>query len=1377
MHHKNTLFTPALILLIAGFFGFTSFLYARENNKPSPKKTAPPSRPGILAVCGNPTAQTDLEVNNVRFKIQTAGDMWWDYVTQVGRYEVPKDSKKYSIYAGALWIGGIDQGGQLKVAAQEYGHNGGNNDFWPGPLDLSTATVNDVVCKKYDKHFRISRKEVEDFAKGLIPATQAIKDWPGNGDVGQAQYLAPFFDGDQDGKYDPGKTFVDPADGKTKPYDYPGFDLTGIGCVSTDCIPNDQLYGDELLWWVFNDKGDIHGETGGQAIGLEIHGQAFGFSTNDEVNNMTFYSYRIYNRSTTQLDSCYFGVWCDADLGYAGDDYVGCDVSRGLGYTYNGDNNDDEASQGYGLNPPAVGVDFFQGPITNPKGVPGDGIDNNRNCKVDEECEQAIMSKFVYFTNGGGFPQQDPANAVQYYNYLSGKWQNGARWTYGGTGIGGTTFCDFCFPDKSDHKYEWGTGGNCQKPGLPQADWNEVIIGAVPNDRRMMQSAGPFRLLPGAVNVITTGVVWARATSGGATASVNLLKFADSKAQALFDNCFKITNGPDAPELTIQELDKKLYVFLTNGIGSNNYNEKYPFIDKEKDPYITSGTDTVWKFQGYKLYQLKNASVSSAELDDADKARLVGIYDLKDGVKQIVNYYIGASPNPNYWTPKEMVNAPDNGIQHSVVITKDLFSTGDPTLINHKTYYFMAIAYAYNPGEIAPDPSAPSNGFNLPYLAGRRNIKAYSAIPHIVTPYTGGTEMHSDYGDGPMITRIEGNGNGGTELEFTTSTVASILASPDSRIKTPEYDFGKGPVRVRVVDPLNVPDENEFTLKFDNDNIANSTWTLINNTTAESVKSDRTIKTLNEQLVLQWGLAVSIVQVTDPGLSISPNNGLISGSMTFDDPTKHWLNGLADKDGPGYTNWIRSGSVALATTAATASFENDYVGVDANQDYEKVIGGTWAPYRLCAATEPPTVLDIKKYYTGPGFRLSLMSQVFMKELASVDVVITSDKSKWSRCVVFEMCEDSTWSANTASFPKKARKFDFRRAASVDKNGSTAPGPDNNDFSTGMGWFPGYAINLETGERLNIAFGENSALVKENGNDMKWNPTANETAKNYNLPWDSAGQAFGSPVFGGQHYIYVFGHNKDNDPTSLTLTPNDTVNVPRYDGGKRMREILGWDKGLPVDVKKRELFRDGMWTNIPLLAASHNLFESDVTIRLRVAKRYRKKYSSAYWVDALDTFYADSAAVAGGQNNNLPLYTFKTTGIATHTQETELAVDALSQIRVVPNPYYAYSNYENTNLDNGVKITNLPEVCTVSIYNLGGTLIRRFKKQDPIEKLHPKEYTDLPAGHDGSLDWDLKNTVGIPISSGVYIIHVEVPGVGERTVKWFGVMRPIDLGTF
>lgn len=38
--------------------------------------------------------------------------------------------------------------------------------------------------------------------------------------------------------------------------------------------------------------------------------------------------------------------------------------------------------------------------------------------------------------------------------------------------------------------------------------------------------------------------------------------------------------------------------------------------------------------------------------------------------------------------------------------------------------------------------------------------------------------------------------------------------------------------------------------------------------------------------------------------------------------------------------------------------------------------------------------------------------------------------------------------------------------------------------------------------------------------------------------------------------------------------------------------------------------------------------------------------------------------------------------------------------------------------------------------------------------------------------DLKNAKGIPIASGMYLIHIK-SDEGERILKWFGVTRPFD----
>ena len=165
-------------------------------------------------------------------------------------------------------------------------------------------------------------------------------------------------------------------------------------------------------------------------------------------------------------------------------------------------------------------------------------------------------------------------------------------------------------------------------------------------------------------------------------------------------------------------------------------------------------------------------------------------------------------------------------------------------------------------------------------------------------------------------------------------------------------------------------------------------------------------------------------------------------------------------------------------------------------------------------------------------------------------------------------------------------------------------------------------------------------------------------------------------------------------------------------------------------------------------------------------------------DLGDIYYVDK--ISGGTQSspvsisvsykkvNYPNYRFSTTGIAPTILSEESQVDSVMDlINVVPNPYYAYSTYEGVEnggqLDTRVRITNLPSRCVVSIYTINGSLIKQLNKDSEGS---------------ASIDWDLKNQKGIPIASGAYIINISVPSTGkERNLKWFGVLRPIDLDTF
>lgn len=440
------------------------------------------------------------------------------------------------------------------------------------------------------------------------------------------------------------------------------------------------------------------------------------------------------------------------------------------------------------------------------------------------------MRRFLYFNNGG-CAQCDPQTAVEYYRYLRGYWKDGTRMTFGGNGYGGSVFADFMFPDDSD-PCAWGTGG-IQQPVPPY--WNEINAGNTPYDRRFVQSAGPFTLLPGATNDITVGIVWARANTGGPWGSVLELKRADDKAQRLFEVCFKLVDGPHAPELKIIELDQELIFHIYNYKGSNNY-QNTPGDYEEVDPFIVCpnslpNCDIKYRFQGYQVFQLKDQSCNVNDIGNDDKARLVFQCDIKDSVARIVNFVY--DNQIGYAVPKVMVNGADAGIFHTFRLTDDAFATGDKRLVNHKTYYYVAIAYAYNNFK-KYDPLDPNalDGQKMPYLASRMGygggaIRVYSAMPHKSSPANNGTILNSAYGYGPKITQLDGHGNGNNPLRLTQATIDAILNAGTGKVASVEYENNYGPIQVKVVDPLNVQPY-DFILKFLPDTNFNSSTYYIN---------------------------------------------------------------------------------------------------------------------------------------------------------------------------------------------------------------------------------------------------------------------------------------------------------------------------------------------------------------------------------------------------------------------------------------------------------------------------------------------------------------------------------------------------------------------
>ena len=1503
------------------------------------------TKAGDLERCRRAQGSAELSINNVRARINQGGNMWYDGST--AQYFVPKDGNSTAMFCAALWIGGQDENQQLRVAALKFGQDG--DDFWPGPLTVdANASVNKAVCDEWDKLYKITRAEVQAFINSFekdpegkpIPGTydpetltDVIRNWPGNGNTSlkQSKFLAPFYDQNKNGIYEYN-------DG-----DYPYYDFEGVLCPakiktelpagskytptptmeSDTTNPNygtggkmpayngllvDQvLKGDETIWWIFNDKGAAHTESGSEnPIGLEIRAQAFAFTMNNEINNMTFYSYEIINRSTFTLTNTFFSQWVDTDLGYAQDDYVGCDVERGLGYCYNGQKTDGPGTGAYSGNPPAVGIDFFQGPYMDPDGRDNPKVDieafiekygarelgqycveagltyadttNVAKMKDNEKLriiltdnaykyknawypksknavdacaingvnfgngivddERFGMRRFVYYNNSIA-SNGEPDKASDYYNYLRGYWKDNKRMVFGGNGyntdVEEGVYADFMFPGTSDI-WGWGVRETGREDEYAGKNWSEQTAGNEPGDRRFMQSAGPFTLKPGAINYITVGIPFAQAATGGPWASVELLRTVDDKCQALFDNCFNVFEGPDAPNVVVQELDREIILYLTNEPGSNNFNEKFNEIDntipRDYQEMVINGSDTTYvtheydrnyRFEGYQIFQLADASVSVADIYDNSKARLVAQCDIENYDPAQNNAPIAELTNVTitngYPSSQVMVSGANEGIRHSFSITEDMFATTtDKRIVNNKKYYYIAIAYAYNDYKhYNVEDATKIDGQKEPYVASRKkgdgsSIEPVMAIPHMNQAEQNGTLVQSSYGVSPEIIRIEGNGNGGMTLRLSSESVDNLFdpANTANIIQHPKYEKNYGPLNISIVDPLNVKQGDYYIRLIPNQNSPNlmdsCTWALTNvnpelalyfdgKDSVYEVTSDRPICDINEQIIFDLGISVSINNIPNVAETIDMtltqlqyvanslnSDAYLSSNIVYKDASKGWLYGFTDSDESMLTNWIRSGSSVPAGDDGNfiSDPNSDYyyvrrretggedkVALDPNSQFENVVYGTWAPYKLTSFENNHPAFS-RRYFLANGETennawsnpLQMRSLVYndMNNLASVDIVFTSDTSKWTRCPVIEMGTDTTVTEG------RAKKFQLRRHASVDKEGNAIVDPD---YPQGMGWFPGYAINLETGERLNLMFGENSSLGQYNGRDMMWNPTLAGNGSSY----------------GGMHYVYVLGTNQFRiNPQLGSIT---TVSPTRYDQGvwaydilKQLDNVTGTEgSNVRIFDRVESLFASIMWVGMPAPLTqmfaqgvdeankdkSPMLIPTDATVQIRVRKPYQLNWAGSS--------YDNNNKPETPMNNNYPMYQFTLgSDIAVMRGVTSIAESALDDIQVVPNPYFAFDLYEQDQIQNLVKITNLPPDCYITIYAVDGTVVRKLR--GPSASLVSGGGTALT-----SVDWDLKNERGLQISGGVYLIHVKADGIGEKLVKWFGALRPVDLNSF
>lgn len=555
---------------------------------------------------------------------------------------------KVFLFAGGFYMSGFSgtrQWGNGVMAASRI------TDYVAGPVGSSQT----------DSKNRMYLVTVQDPAFG--PAWQ---DWKDAVAIG-----ADFYDGDKDGVYNPQ-------------------DKNGNGVWDVD-EDRPDLIGDFTCWCVYNDglAKALRRFTDVDPQGIEIRQSVFGFSSKGVIGNMLFVRYRLVNRGTVAntMDSVYFSVACDPDLGDSGDDFVGCDTVLSCAYTYN---NGPDAT--FGQNPPCFMVDFFQGPVSY---IPGVTYRDNNSNGVYDAGDTPL--KYAYNVKGKvkgidtlpgamnlpltSFTQYmqshpthgDPNTQYEMRNYIKGGLsKEGVRvdpctWAFGnGSALSNCAQVDPKFMYSGDPVR--GTG------------W----LNTTPIDQRQMSNTGPFKLEKDKpVDIV---VVYLVGQGSSAINSVDVTKGYDITAQKIFDSNFP--SPPPPPPVTPVATTGDGYIDIT-----------WPTSKQVTYRAVDNVLDIDRRFQGYYVTAFATNS-KSFQINGVENAKVIATYDLKDSINSIYQ------TQSNGGIVLRQAAGPDNNKLDSLVYSDPtqgrvkLIVTTDPVnggpLVKGKEYFFVVTNYTLN---------------------------------------------------------------------------------------------------------------------------------------------------------------------------------------------------------------------------------------------------------------------------------------------------------------------------------------------------------------------------------------------------------------------------------------------------------------------------------------------------------------------------------------------------------------------------------------------------------------------------------------------------------------------------------------------------------
>ena len=1097
-----------------------------------------------------------------------------------------------------------------------------------------------------------------------------------------------------------------PAHGTANDLGAPFTDVNGDGIYEPGIDIPGVPGADQTCFFVANDLDTLQceGLYGTLPLGVEVHVTYWAYAQQGALGNMYFKKWDLINRGASKnvVDSMFVSYWTDVDLGSATDDLVGCDTTLSMSFTYNGESNDAVFAP---LPPPADGFTFFQGPT-----VPGNSSDSAIFIEPPFKFSYLSgkrnlpMTAAYFFINGsanfGDPPQGAPTGSTQFYRFFNGEY-----------GLSGNEFQD---PSGNLTRFAY--------PGNPVtgSGW----LDPTPADKRQGMASGPFTFSPGDTQQVVIAEMFAGAIpSVNYLQAVTLVKTYDLTAQSAYDHFFNLPSPPPAPHVIATALSNKI---------SLDWGEVASYVSATENSVVHDVLDSVntsgggnYKFEGYNVYQLPYSGAGISQ------AKLLATYDVIDSVLNVPYVDLNTRQlNPSYF----IEYGTDSGIKRFFIDSTDAFN-GNAVLRNGTPYYFAVTAYSYNAKGV---PEALENPITEIQVTPQSNNPGVSAAK--VGPLSSSFVTHSGTANATVAVNVVNpalttgdkyqvtfhdemyslGGNGvWTDVTAASKKLAKIKDLTGSYLtNTAVYNETKG--RIQLYYLVNVISSNYdycdgVVLKLPAGVVIDTIISPVSLNSSIGTVIPYTMVSKNTIFfgdsvrsgngIFAGGEVITLICNT-PSLPMMTNYTMYDDDFSTENP----------QDSIGGINKDIYSTDTLASIANQNVTQHQWNVTDLTTG--NIVLQNQTVYNGTDLYDPAAFFAANNIY-GPGGSSHPTGGVDVGGSASnfAGIQVAVNGSFTAPTTINSLIYNgNALTINSSSPPFEVYDFtDFgydgtaHSSLSIYNGGTVVGATDINDLQQSY--------------------------------DLRWTGVLGDTTINgTTVTITKSGGSFAT-LFGAHQYKLA------NDP----LNPNPGSNSPFII--RIPFEVWNIDKNEQVNLLVYDRLGD------PTKPA----YQVWNTLGRMYTWVVNTKYNPSAIIDPASAIVADSATwnwvffaseFTTGDDLKIeyshPLQIGKDTFTFTVPGTTYSSAQAkkdVSNINVFPNPYYGVNSQETNKYARFVTFSHLPATATIRIFNLAGIEVR------VINHTNGGQFEQ----------WDLNNSSGLPVASGLYIVYIDMPAIGATKI--------------